>query len=36
MEKIDWTFAVSHKEYMQKFKNEYGVRLIIGCDIVIK
>ena len=30
------TFAVSHKEYMQRFKNEYGVRLIIGCDIVIK
>lgn len=30
------TFAFSQKEYMQRFKNAYGVRLNIGCDIVIK
>lgn len=29
-------FAVSRKEYMQRFKNEHGVRLIIGCDILLK
>ncbi len=29
-------FAVSQKEYMQRFKKEHNVRLIIGCDIVLK
>lgn len=30
------TFAVSHKEYMQRFKNEHNVRLVIGSDITLK
>lgn len=29
-------FAVSHKEYMQRFWAEHNVRLIIGRDIVLK
>lgn len=29
-------FHVSHKEYMQRFKNENKVRLIISCDIKLK
>ena len=29
-------FAVSHKEDMQRFKNKYGVRLIISCEITVK
>lgn len=29
-------FAVSHKEYMQRFRNQYGVRLVIGGEIVLK
>jgi len=29
-------FATSHKEDIQKFKNEHDVRLIIGSDIVLK
>lgn len=29
-------FAVSHKENMQRFKNKYGVRLIISCEITVK
>ena len=29
-------FAVSNKEYMQRFKNEHNIRLIIGCNITIK
>lgn len=30
------SFAYSHKEYMQKFRNEHNVRLIICRDIKIK
>ncbi len=29
-------FAVSHKEEMQQFRYKYGVRLVIGCDIMVK
>lgn len=29
-------FASSHKEYMQRFKSTYGVRLVIGQEIVLK
>lgn len=29
-------FEYSHKEDMQRFRNTYGVRLNISCDIVIK
>lgn len=30
------SFACSHKEYMQRFRNEHNVRLIIDCHIVLK
>ncbi|WP_298454804.1 hypothetical protein [uncultured Prevotella sp.] len=30
------TFAFSQKEYMQRFRNLYGVRLNIECNIMIK
>lgn len=29
-------FSVSHKQYMQKFRSENNVRLIIGSNIIIK
>lgn len=29
-------FAFSNKEDMQRFRNQHGVRLNIGCDIIIK
>lgn len=29
-------FAVSHKEYMQRFRKRNDVRLIIGCSILLK